>query len=265
VIKRQLILFTVALQYLTRLPVPTLADFDPAWLQASARYFPLVGVVVGLINGGVYWAAIHAFPVTVATGLALAASVLTTGAFHEDGFADTCDGLGGGNTREQALAIMKDSRIGAYGAIGLVLLLGLKWTVLTSIPAGRFVFAVIVAHALSRWGILGLIWRLPYARTEQETKARPLVSSVDGQGWFVASIIVFPALVLLCVTNAIGGTLVAWPALLVAASLIVIVIVWLAGVYLKHRLGGYTGDTLGATQQVSELAVLLLMLASARY
>jgi len=117
---RQVSLFLVATQFLTRLPVPALVDFQPSWLRHSARYFPLVGTLVGGINVAVWWLLRHALPPALSIGLMMAASLLVTGAFHEDGFADSCDGFGGGTTRERVLAIMKDSRVGAYGAIGML-------------------------------------------------------------------------------------------------------------------------------------------------
>ena len=140
---RQVALFLTAMQFLTRLPVPAARDFQPRWLGESLRYFPLVGGLVGLVNVAIWWLASLWFPPTVAVGLMLAASLLVTGAFHEYGFADTCDGLGGGSTRERALAIMKDSRIGAYGAIGLIMLLGLKWSALVALPVAAFALIVV--------------------------------------------------------------------------------------------------------------------------
>lgn len=136
--RRQLTLFTVAVGFLTRLPVPSAAEYQPVWLARSARYFPLVGVLVGFINAGVWWLCSHWLPKGVSVGLMLAVSLLATGAFHEDGFADVCDGFGGGTTADRTLAIMKDSRIGAYGAIGIAVLLGLKWTALVAVPAIDF-------------------------------------------------------------------------------------------------------------------------------
>ena len=154
---RQFVLFLVATQFLTRLPAPALRGFQPSWLSQSARYFPLVGVLVGSLNVGIWWLLGHWLPPTVSVGLMLAASLLITGAFHEDGFADTCDGFGGGTTTERVLAIMKDSRIGAYGAMGIFLMLGLKWTALRrDCRRGVFPLIVIGAHMFSRWCSIGI-------------------------------------------------------------------------------------------------------------
>src|SRR5574343_914935 len=122
----QLRLFFTALQFFTRLPIPSWVGFDAAWLNQAARYFPLVGVVVALIGAGVYGLAALLLPAPVATLLSTAATIYATGAFHEDGFADMCDGLGGGMRRQRVLEIMKDSRRGAYGASGIVCMVGLK-------------------------------------------------------------------------------------------------------------------------------------------
>src|SRR3979409_1644264 len=132
--KRQFLLFLVAIQFLTRLPVPQLDGFQASWLPQSTRFFPLVGALVGLIGVGVWRLGSMCFPPAVAVGLMMSASLLLTGAFHEDGFADVCDGFGGGRTRDAVLSIMKDSRVGAYGAIGIATLMILKWTTLSALP-----------------------------------------------------------------------------------------------------------------------------------
>ena len=257
--KRQALLFVVAIQFLTRLPVPNLEGFQTSWLSESARYFPLVGALVGVISVGVWWVSSMAFPPAVAIGLTMSASLLLTGAFHEDGFADVCDGFGGGRTRDSVLAIMKDSRVGAYGALGVVMMLGLKWSVLVSLPYASFPIIVIGAHVVSRWCAVSLIWRLPYVRVDAEAKSKPLANSLSGADWLLSGVlgalILVPALLLIDPA--------AWSqlalALLAALTLSSIITVLAAG-YFKSRIGGYTGDCLGATQQLSELGFLLAAL-----
>ena len=183
-VRRELTLFTVAVGFLTRLPVPRLSGYQPAWLARSARYFPLVGVIVGVINAGAWWLANQWLPNTVSVGLMLAASLLVTGAFHEDGFADACDGFGGGGSAAQVLAIMKDSRIGAYGAIGIFMLLGLKWSTLAATPPAALPLLVVTAHMMSRWCACGLLWRLRYVRDGEEGKARPFAEGLLAGEWF---------------------------------------------------------------------------------
>jgi adenosylcobinamide-GDP ribazoletransferase len=278
---RQFTLILVATQFLTRLPVPALTRFQPAWLTQSARYFPLVGVLVGLINAAVWWLAHRVFPMGVAVGLMMAASLLVTGAFHEDGFADTCDGFGGGTTRERVLAIMKDSRLGAYGAIGICMMLGLKWAVLTALPAAALPAIVVASHMVSRWCCMGLIWGLAYVRDEAGGRAKPLADQLSGRDWALGGAIG----ILACVLGVIGG--VATPAgvlpgaalpgaalpgaalpyavtvatAVAAATVVAGFISLLAAMYFKTRIGGYTGDCLGASQQLAELGFLLAALA----
>ncbi len=262
-IRRQISLFLVATQFLTRLPVPALPGFEPAWLTRSARYFPLVGGLVGAINVGVWFIAGQWLPSAIAIGLMMAASLLVTGAFHEDGFADTCDGLGGGATRERALVIMKDSRIGAYGAIGIGMMLALKWISLAALPAAAFAVCVVAAHVISRWCALGLIWGLRYVRPEADGKARPLADSLSTLDALLSGLMGAIAVLPWLWTGGAGATLPALHAAafgLVAALLTALV----SGAYFRERLGGYTGDCLGATQQLSELAFLLAAVATLR-
>ena len=128
-LRHELRLFFTALQFFTRLPVPRWVGFDAAWLQHATRYFPAVGILVGVVCAIGYWLASLLLPQVVAVLLSTAAGIYLTGAFHEDGFADVCDGFGGGMQASRVLEIMRDSRVGAYGAIGIVLLLGLAATV----------------------------------------------------------------------------------------------------------------------------------------
>jgi adenosylcobinamide-GDP ribazoletransferase len=257
--RRQALLFLVAIQFLTRLPVPHLTGFQTSWLSESARFFPLVGALVGIIAVGIWWISGLFFPPLVAVGLMMSASLLLTGAFHEDGFADVCDGFGGGRMRDAVLAIMKDSRVGAYGAIGVVMMLGLKWSVLVSLPYAPFPIIVIGAHMVSRWCATSLIWRLPYVRADAEAKSKPLADSLSGAGWLLSGVlgalILLPALLLI---DPAARTQLAL-ALLAALTLSGITTVLAAG-YFKNRIGGYTGDCLGATQQLAELSFLLAAL-----
>jgi adenosylcobinamide-GDP ribazoletransferase len=258
--QRQIVLFLVATQFLTRLPTPAWRSFQPSWLAQAARYFPLVGVLVGSISVGVWWLAGRWLPAATSAGLAMAAALLVTGAFHEDGLADTCDGCGGGGTRDQVLEIMKDSRIGAYGAIGLCIVLGLKWTVYVAIPAVAFPPIVIGAHMVSRWCACGLMVRLPYVRGGDDAKSKPFADALRTRAWIWSGVL-----------GAVAVAPFAWTA--DAALQLLLVRVLGAGVaaaaiaaallaaYFRRRIGGYTGDCLGAVQQFSELGFLLAALA----
>jgi adenosylcobinamide-GDP ribazoletransferase len=250
----QLRLFFTALQFFTRLPIPGWVGFDPAWLNQASRYFPLVGVVVALITGAVYALASWFLPAPVAVVLSTAAGIYATGAFHEDGFADMCDGFGGGMTQERVLEIMKDSRIGAYGAIGTICMLALKLVTLSMLPPLAAIGALLIAHPLSRLMATSLIWRLDYARAEG--KAKPLAQKMRGSEFLIAAIsATVPALAVIALRW------LPWAALVAGVLVAAIASFWLARKFVR-RIGGYTGDCLGAVQQVTEVVFYLCALAS---
>lgn len=257
-------LLLVAVQFLTRVPVriPLVAGrFDPAWLHASARHFPLVGAAVGLAGALVLCAAAVAWPAppAIAVLLSMAATVWLTGGFHEDGLADTCDGLGGAVGRERALEIMKDSRLGSYGALGLLLTLALKAAALCALLAASgplaTAVAMVLAHGLSRAATVVLLVVLPYGGDVAHAKAKPLAQQVGG-----ASLAVALGWALLVAAGAVTA---AWPlARVLAAGAAMAVVATVCARWLRRRLGGYTGDGLGATQQWTELAGYLALAAA---
>ncbi len=257
--KHELRLFFIALQFFTRVPIPRWVGFEPSWLHACARHFPLVGFCIGVVAAAVLWAAHALFTPAVAVLLSMAASVVLTGAFHEDGWADTCDALGGAVSRERALVIMKDSRIGSYGAVGLVLMLGLKAAATLALPLTWALPAVLLAHTASRFAPVLLIRFLRYGGDLDHAKAKPLAQQISRLGLSVAA-----AWVVL-----LAASLVAWqPAWWVAVCASVFVaslgVLWCAH-WFQQRLGGYTGDTLGAAQQVTEVLILLSWVAALRW
>ena len=252
----QLRLFFIALQFFTRVPIPGWVGFDAAWLQQSSRYFPLVGVVVGAIAGAVYWAAGLLWPAPVAAILSTAATIYLTGAFHEDGFADMCDGFGGGLTRARVMEIMKDSRIGTYGAVALVLMLALKCTLLASMAPGSALAALLLAHPLSRLAAAALIRHLEYAR--DEGKAKPLAQHMSGAEFAIGAVCVALPALLIGATGALT-----WATIGAALFASATAALWL-GAKCQRSIGGYTGDCLGAVQQVSEVAIYLCVLAAWR-
>jgi adenosylcobinamide-GDP ribazoletransferase len=251
---QQVRLFFIALQFFTRLPIPSWVGFEASWLQHASRYFPLVGCVVAAIAAGVYFAAALVLPAPVAAVLSTAASIYLTGAFHEDGFADTCDGLGGGMTRERVLEIMKDSRVGAYGAIGIVCMLAAKLTALAMLPPRVAVGALFLAHPLSRLAAASLIWKLDYVRGEG--KAKPLAQQMSGAEFAIATMSA-----LLPVPVLLASGWIASPAVLAAVLAALLAAFWL-GRKLHMRLGGYTGDCLGAVQQLAEALIYVGVLAT---
>ncbi len=252
--RQQLEYFFAALRFFTRLPTPAWVGHSQEQLNHAARYFPLVGVIVGAIGAAVTELAVLALPIGVAVLLGMAATVLVTGGFHEDGFADACDGFGGGWDKARVLAIMKDSRIGSYAAIGLGLLLLTKWTALVEIDAafGPPVLALVLiaGHAVSRLAPTALIHFLDYVRDDDSSKSRPLAQRMAPGELAIAALCGLAPCLLLPPTD----ILVALGAAALAS--------FAAARYFLRRIGGYTGDCLGATQQLAELAFYLGMLCS---
>jgi adenosylcobinamide-GDP ribazoletransferase len=253
----QLRLFFIALQFFTRLPVPRWVSFEPAWLQHASRYFPLVGIVVALVASVVYALSSLLWSPIIAALLSTAAGIYLTGAFHEDGFADVCDGFGGGSTPQRVLDIMKDSRIGAYGAIGIGLLLVLKCETLSSLPATKAIAALLIAHPLSRLAATALIVCLRYVK--EEGKAKPLAKQMSLKEFFIAAVSAsVPVAVML------WRQWLPWQAVACGVATMILAMLWLARIFVR-RIGGYTGDCLGAVQQVTEVVFYLTILAWLHY
>lgn len=242
-------LLLTAVQYFTRVPVPRWVGHTPAQLSGTTRYLPAVGLAVGAIGAGCLWASLTVFPVVLAVILSTAATIALTGAFHEDGLADTLDGLGGGHTRERALEIMKDPRVGTFGVLGLVLAVGIKVAALSALPSAQAMAALVAGHAVSRWCSVVVAWRLPYARVDSSTRAKPVIERISFTDLAIASVFGVTPLVL-CGIHAGFGLV----AVLIALAFL--------GVWFMRRLGGHTGDTLGATQQLTEVAFYLALLAA---
>jgi adenosylcobinamide-GDP ribazoletransferase len=247
--KKQLDIFFTAVMFLTRLPVPKRIDHDPALLQKSTRYFPWVGIVVGLIVMGAYLGCRQVFSTAISVVLLMVVSILTTGAFHEDGFADVCDAFGGGWTKEKILLIMKDSRLGTYGVIGLISVLGMKFLLLLELSGltGMFTFVllVITANALSRFAALTMLQQYSYVAEKDTSKSKP----VAGKKLSFAEMMV-------ALTGACLSFLLLKPVFLLAVIPVAIARLYL-GNYFHKWIGGYTGDCLGAVQQVCEIAFYL--------
>jgi len=226
---QELRLFFVALQFLTRVPVPRWVGFEPDWLNQSARWFALVGTCVGGVAALVLWVASSVFPPAVAVGLSIISTLLLTGGFHEDGLADTADGL------------------------------GLKAATLSAMPPLTAVAALLLAHTASRAAAVLLIRVLPYAGDIAHAKAKPLAQRVSGAGVMVALgtvATVSALLILLAPAHA--------PSVVTSLALVAIGAAWSMR-WLRSRLGGYTGDTLGGTQQLTELLSLLGWLGASRW
>lgn len=255
---QELRLFLTAVQFFTRLPVPAWVGHSAQQLNQAARYFPLVGVLVGALSAAVLWLGMQVLPFSLAVGLSMAASILITGAFHEDGLSDFADGMGGGYTLEKTLAIMKDSHVGAYGVIALVLVLLLKYQALLALgdlhSLPLLAATLIAAHSISRLMAASLMLTQRYIRDDDSTRAKPAAQQISPVSFAIATLTGIAALGILF---AVGVHIVAILAAVGAALLMRIYLAW----RLQQRLGGYTGDCLGAVQQLSELAFYLGLLA----
>jgi adenosylcobinamide-GDP ribazoletransferase len=246
--------FWLSVQFLTRVPIPPWVAYTPECFERMVRFFPLTGALIGAAMAFVYVVALSLFPTSVAVVLMLAFGLALTGAFHEDGFADTFDGLGGGTDRAKILTIMKDSRLGTYGTAALVGLLLLKFVMLTSLPPLLMLVALVAAHSVSRLSSVVVMATSSYVR--EEGLHKPMATSLRQCDFLFAGV-----LTLLIVVAAFGflPSAMWWVVLPAVAGCCVghLMARWL----FEKRLGGYTGDTLGCVQQLSEVGFILGVLA----
>lgn len=245
---RQLALFLAAVQFLTRIPVPVLQDFQPEWTARAARYFPLVGVGTGAVTAAVLVATSQVWENLLPALLAVAVGILLTGAFHEDGLADTFDGLGGGGARVRRLEIMKDSRIGTFGVLALGLATAIKVAAIADMPVWTAALAIIGAHAAGRAAAVVAMRALPYAGDRAWAKVKPVAEGVTTAEAGVAlafGLLALTPLALAAPLAAVAG--------LAAGALAALLMAWTA----QRLIGGWVGDTLGATEQLFEMAFLM--------
>lgn len=240
--------FFNAVVFLTRIPAPPGVRFTPEDLDRSAVFFPLIGLLIGSASAAVFWGAQLLWPHSVAVGLSMAFSILLTGGFHEDGLADICDGFGGGWTRDKILTIMKDSRLGTFGTLGLFLVLGLKWFCLNELLAEQVCLALITGHCLSRWAAISLIaLGKPVAHRSGE-KPKPMAGPMSLKRMVIATVFAAGVFFLLPPNT-----------MLFALPVIILIPVYLYRYYQKW-IGGYTGDGLGTVQQITEISLYLTFL-----
>ena len=239
-LRNELEYFFGAIRFFTRLPVPAWVGHSSEALASSTRYFPAVGIVVGGIAALVFLATSYVWPLTLAVLVSMAATLYITGAFHEDGWSDTIDGLGGGWEKERVLAIMKDSRIGSYGAAALIIILLAKFCALIELKPSLIPLAMIAGHALSRLCATAVMTSLDYVR--DEGKAKPMSAKIS-----------HAARVFALLTALLPLLFLPWSQVLTGLVLAAFATLWLARLF-KRRIGGYTGDCLGAAQQLSEVA-----------
>ena len=250
-VRKELKIFLTAILFYTRIPCPKWVDHSQDMLEKATRYFPLIGWIVGGLSAISLYAFARILPLPVAVILSMIVGILTTGAFHEDGFADTCDGFGGGWTKEKILIIMKDSRMGAYGTIGIFLILLLKFICLYELAGRNLVkccLSLFAAHAVSRFCAVVLRKNLEYVRENEDSKARPIAKKTSAKDYLIAAAFgISPLLVFKTI----------WIGLVFIPLICMIVYLrW----YFKKWIGGYTGDCLGATQQICEIVFYLFLL-----
>jgi len=251
------------LMFLTRIPVGKDLPHDPELLQHTPKYFPLAGILIGTVGAFIFLLASFLFAIHFALLLSMSSTILLTGAFHEDGFADVCDAFGGGWTKEKILTIMKDSRLGTYGVTGLIFMLAAKFMLLDgflnidpyhllaeritgTLPMHQAKHLVIpcmliAGHSISRLMPVIIIQRYNYVTADDGSKSKPLASSKLPGSFFLVALA--SALLPLLFFKAI---------FMLVAIPILVAVAWLMRFFVKW-IGGYTGDCLGASQQVAEI------------
>lgn len=245
--KQEINKFRTALMFFTRIPVGEI-EYSQEYLNHSNKYLPVIGWMVGGLSALGFMLLNPILPVEIAVVLSMAISILLTGAFHEDGFADVCDGFGGGWTKEKILEIMKDSRIGAFGVIGLVMLMLTKFLSMSQIPVSILPAALITGHTFSRYSAVLLIFTHKYVRDDHTGKSKPIGKELNRPELIFASItallpfLFFPHF----------GFLLIIP--------VILLIKHVYARYIKKWIGGYTGDCLGALQQITETSFYIFVI-----
>jgi adenosylcobinamide-GDP ribazoletransferase len=237
-----------AVQFLTRLRVPPF-PYEPDSLARAVKFFPMVGLLIGSGSVLLYFALVPHLPLSIVALLIVLYLVAITGCLHEDGLADSADAFGGGRDRDKVLAIMRDSRIGTYGAAALALSLVARVLLIAALPRTQVAAWLIVGPVLSRWTILPLSFFLPPARDSS-------VERIDGQGARIARLTTRGSLL----SGSVLTLLIVVALLRIRALVPVLMsmgVVLTTALYYKHRIGGVTGDCFGATTQVAEIAVYL--------
>jgi len=246
-------LFFIALGFFSRIPIPQGIDFSAQKLNQACRYFSMVGWLVALVSCAVFYLSYNFFNVNVATLLAMLTGVLLTGAFHEDGLMDSADGIGGGWTPEQKLKIMKDSRVGSYGAIAMWFILTLKFALLLQyaelLGDGAVMLAILIGYPLSRAAATVLMFVSPYVRVTDDAKVKAVAEPKQFSDLYI------------CVAIA-GLSLVFSPTSTVLLLVALAVFVLLFRAFAHKQIGGITGDILGLAQQLSELVIYAMLIVS---
>ena len=245
--KKQINWLLTAVMFYTRIPVPRSLEFSNDNLNRATRYFTLIGWLVGGIGAAVFYGLSFFLPLELSVFLSMMATVFVTGAFHEDGFADFCDGFGGGYTREKIFVIMKDSRIGTYGTVGLIGMLGTKFLALQALPPVMIPLILVGAHAFSRLMPVLIIFTSRYSREDEQSKTKPIGKRGKNSDLIIAMIF-----------GLLPAVLLSWKLVAIVLPLPLIV-TWVFKKYTEKKIGGYTGDCLGALQQIIEVLFYLCL------
>jgi len=243
--KREIYLFFNALMFYTRIPCPKWIKHDQEYIKECARYFSLIGWIIGGISALVFYLSNHLLSTEISLLLSMISSILITGAFHEDAFADVCDGFGGGWTKEKIILIMKDSRLGTFGVLGLICILSLKFLSLKEINPTLIPSVILVGHVLSRTITTRMLVRGKYVQHNLQVKVENVATGLSYTSFSVNLLIGLSSLFLL--NN--------W--IFVLVLLPMYVTEYLLFRYYKKWLNGYNGDCLGTVQQVSEVIFYL--------
>ena len=242
--------FLNGLRFFTRLRVPDRIPYTDALLNASVKFLPAIGLLIGVLCAVAYMLSLQIFPQSLSVLIAMSTGLLATGAFHEDGLADTADGLGGGWDKTRILAIMKDSRVGSYGVVTISLALLFKFACLNEANPAYVPVMLITGHAFSRYCAVLVMSGMTYVGSEVSSKSRPLTTKPSRNSLLIATACGLLPLALLPLSSLLAGL-----------SIGLLATVWLGRKFQKW-LGGYTGDCLGAVQQVSEIGFYLGILAT---
>ncbi len=266
-LREQWHLILLAISFFTRIPVKLKVDVTASMLNQASRYFALVGVLIGGCSAVAYYLSATLLPVEIALLIAMFCSVLLTGAFHEDGWADVWDGFGGGWTVENKLSIMKDSRLGTYGAAALFFILMIKYQALLallntsivgdgaisealSLEVMSMLSILLLGHCLSRVLATSLIADMPYVSEDATSKVKPLAQELSSNSYLIL-LATGAVIIIFTLSFSIAWKLVA----------ILLVTRWCLKRWFTNQLGGYTGDCLGAAQQLSEVVIYLTLLS----
>ena len=257
-IKNEIKIFLTSVMFYTRIPCPSFIDHSEDYLNKATKYFPLIGIIVGSISFLLFWLSNLIFNEHISIIISIGTGIFITGAFHEDGLADTFDGFGGGWTKDRILEIMKDSRIGTYGAISLIVTLLLKVFVMISLFSQikiynnenyeLLIFLIFITyHSLSRLSSINLVFTSEYSRNDRLSKTKPVAKKSNYKEIIVAY---FWGLIPLF-------TISFFIPLYLVTILFVAIFSFSSSRYFTKKLDGYTGDCLGAVEQLSEVICLI--------